>query len=89
MNECYIPDQNCEAIIEAVLALEPCPVTGKITRDQIEIAMGEFGNTWPARIRRDAILSGVRETESIHGTDANVHHVNFELAIRDVPRAQR
>lgn len=47
MNGRFVPDLNYNAAIAAILALEPCALTGKLTFDQIAIALGEFGEIWP------------------------------------------
>jgi len=43
----FIPDANYNAVIAAILKLEPCAFIGKVTFDQIAIALGEIGNIWP------------------------------------------
>ena len=81
MAEIYIPLSRLHAVADAVAALEPCAWSGKITRDQILIALGEHGDIWPASILSDLICEDALERErafqTLPGTDANVHHVNF------------
>jgi hypothetical protein len=51
MAEIYIPTGNYRRAADAIAALEPCPVHGVITADQVKIALGEAGNIWPESIR--------------------------------------
>lgn len=51
MNARYVPDNNYDAAIAAILALEPCAFAGRVTKDQIAVALGEFGDIWPEGIR--------------------------------------
>ena len=53
MAEIYIPTARENRIAEAIAALEPCPVHGRITTDQVKIVLGEVGNIWPAAVKRD------------------------------------
>ena len=39
-------DKACRAIA----ALEPCPFAGKVTADQVKIALGELLDIWPESI---------------------------------------
>jgi hypothetical protein len=47
MNKRFVPDTKYAAAIEAILALKPSAIDGKVTFDQIAIALGEFGDVWP------------------------------------------
>jgi hypothetical protein len=38
-------------LAKLIANIEPCAVTGRITRSQVVIAMGEFGDIWPEGIR--------------------------------------
>jgi hypothetical protein len=40
---------------EIVAALEPCPFAGKVTADQVKIALGELLDIWPASIADDVL----------------------------------
>ena len=51
MAEIYIATAREARIAKAIAALEPCPVHGCITTDQVKIVLGEVGNIWPASIR--------------------------------------
>lgn len=55
MTEIYIERSRLHAIADAIAALEPCPFTGTITRDQIVLALGEHGNIWPVSLLEDAL----------------------------------
>lgn len=48
--EVYLDQSRFDALIDALLNVESCPGTGKVTRDQIVIALGEAGNIWPLSI---------------------------------------
>lgn len=50
MTEIYIEDARLFALADAIAALEPCAWAGRITRDQILIALGEHGDIWPISI---------------------------------------
>lgn len=64
--EIYIDRSRLHILADAIAALEPCPFTGTITRDQIVVALGEHGNIWPTSILLDVIcLSG--EKYSLQG----------------------
>jgi hypothetical protein len=54
MAEIYIATARGDRIAEAITALEPCSVHGRITTDQVKIVLGEVGNIWPESIRCDA-----------------------------------
>jgi hypothetical protein len=54
MAEIYVSTENYRSAAEAIAGLEPCPVHGDITADQVKIAIGEAGNIWPESIRGDA-----------------------------------
>jgi hypothetical protein len=54
MAEIYIATARENRIAEALAVLEPCPVHGRITTDQVKIVLGEVGNIWPETIRGDA-----------------------------------
>lgn len=47
----YIPNDRLEALARALTQIEPCAVTGRITENEIKIALGEHGDIWPASIR--------------------------------------
>lgn len=41
-------------LLEALLAVEPSPVTGRVDECSVKIALGEAGNVWPVSIRDEA-----------------------------------
>jgi hypothetical protein len=49
----YLPTEKYNALAEALANLEPCPVRGVITADQIKIVLGERADIWPASIAAD------------------------------------
>lgn len=53
MAEIYIATARENRIAEAIAALEPCAIHGRITVDQVKIVLGEVGDIWPASIKRD------------------------------------
>lgn len=54
MSEIYIDDHRFNALAEKIAALEPCAFAGRITADQIKLALGEHGDIWPECIWADA-----------------------------------
>lgn len=46
----YFDTAELEALAEKIARLEPCPVAGRVTADQVKIALGEGLDVWPARI---------------------------------------
>jgi hypothetical protein len=47
----YLSDETFEALAAEIVALRPCAFAGRVTADQVKIALGEFGNMWPAAVR--------------------------------------
>lgn len=41
-------------LLEALLAVEPSPVTGRVDECSVKIALGEVGNVWPAWLQEEA-----------------------------------
>lgn len=64
MRNVYLDDDRLDAIADAILNIEPCPVTGMIRRDQIIMAIGEAGNVWPESILPDVICAGLEHRET-------------------------
>lgn len=50
LNEIYIEDARLIAIADAIAAIKPCAFAGRVTRDQIIVALGEHGDIWPLSI---------------------------------------
>jgi len=46
----YIRNDQYNAAMNAIAALEPCPMSGKIEPDQIKTILGEHLDIWPASI---------------------------------------
>ena len=61
----FVPDEPLFRAADAIANLTPCPVTGRITRDQVLMAFGEFGNIWPESIRADVIRASNEHAEKI------------------------
>ncbi|MDH2384823.1 hypothetical protein [Bradyrhizobium sp. CER78] len=49
------------ALAERLAALDPCPVTGKMTSDQVKIALGEHGDIWPTSIWAQVMLADLEQ----------------------------
>lgn len=50
--ERFIPTDDYNALAERLAGMmRECPGAGKVTADQIKIAIGEAMNLWPASIR--------------------------------------
>lgn len=54
MPETHIPDTDYAALVAALLNVPPCPMTGRVTENEIKIVLGEIGDVWPESIRADA-----------------------------------
>ena len=52
--EIYLSVVPHHRLAEKIANLEPCPFVGRVTPDQVKIALGEFGDIWPESIREDA-----------------------------------
>ena len=46
-------------LARAINNVQPCAVTGRLTRSEIAVALGEFGDIWPKSIRQDCETSTV------------------------------
>lgn len=46
----YLDPKTYAALVEALLHLDPDPVTGEPTADAIKTALGEIGDLWPASV---------------------------------------
>lgn len=46
----FVDDRRYDALVQALLNLPPCAVTGEVTDNEIKVALGEVGNIWPASI---------------------------------------
>lgn len=38
-------------LIEALIALQPSPITGQIDNSDVRLTLGEVGNVWPSSVR--------------------------------------
>ncbi|BCH26109.1 hypothetical protein [Mesorhizobium sp. L-8-3] len=50
----YIADATYHRLVEAIMKLEPSPITGGPDMDKIQEALGEIGGIWPACIESSA-----------------------------------
>lgn len=50
MMEIYFADEHHARLVNALLNLQPCPFAGRVTADQITLALGEAG-IWPEHSR--------------------------------------
>lgn len=46
-------------LAERLALLEPCPVTGRVTDNEVKHCLGEHGNLWPKLIYGAALLARV------------------------------
>lgn len=51
----YVPDDQILPAAEAIAKLEPCPIFGVVTRDQVLLTLGEFG-IWAEHSRPEGEL---------------------------------
>jgi hypothetical protein len=49
----YISTERFHAMAETIAALPPCPFVGRVTPDQVKLALAEHGDVWPASIIPD------------------------------------
>ena len=61
--EIYLHHDQYSRLVERLANLEPCPFAGKITPDQIKVALGEAGNIWPKEIYGDVIVARLEQTK--------------------------
>ncbi|MGY8709541.1 hypothetical protein RAD16_27685 [Bradyrhizobium sp. 18BD] len=50
---------NRSGLGERLAHLEPCPVTGRMTGDQVKHCLGQHGDYWPKEIYGAALLATV------------------------------
>jgi hypothetical protein len=50
-------------LVDYLAHLEPCPVTGIITENEIKIALGEAGGIWPREIYADVVMARLEHLE--------------------------
>lgn len=50
----YVENELFDHVAKVIAALEPCPFAGKVTADQIKIALADATDIWPASIAADA-----------------------------------
>jgi predicted metallo-beta-lactamase superfamily hydrolase len=46
----YVETESLSRFADVVAALKPCSFTGKVTPDQVKIALGEHLDIWPVSI---------------------------------------
>lgn len=63
MTDIYLDYERYSKLIDALLNVQPCPVMGVVTADQIKLALGMGGDIWPLEIRGDVILDALEHTE--------------------------
>jgi hypothetical protein len=49
----YIGSERLHRAAVALAKLEPCPYAGRVTEDQVKLALGEFLDIWPDTIADD------------------------------------
>lgn len=54
MGAVYLESEAYGRLIDALLHVELDPFSGKVERDGVVMALGEFGDIWPESIREDA-----------------------------------
>jgi hypothetical protein len=56
MSAIYFPDTEYAKLVSAgltiptLLNIAPCPMSGRVTENEVKIALGEDWNIWPASI---------------------------------------
>lgn len=59
----YLDYDRYSRLVTALANLQPCPFAGRITEDQIKVALGEAGDVWPLEIRGDVIMAMLEDRE--------------------------
>ena len=60
MSDIYLDTERFNHIAEKIAALTPCAFAGRVTADQVKVALGEQGDIWPECIRAACISDGKR-----------------------------
>ncbi|WP_316394949.1 hypothetical protein [Bradyrhizobium sp. 33ap4] len=58
-------------LAERVADLDPCPVTGEMTDDQVKVALGEHGNVWPQSIYAHVLAADWEHEEKLRRCSAS------------------
>lgn len=66
-DDIYLDYQRYNKLVDALLNVQPCPVTGEVTPDQIKLALGLAGDIWPMEIRGGVILDALEHAEKQSG----------------------
>jgi hypothetical protein len=56
-----IASDRMSRLADVLASLDPCPVTGLMTDNQIKIALGEFGDVWPRSIYGEVVYADQEE----------------------------
>jgi len=59
----YKPDDLYIRLVKALVDPSPCPVTGKVTEDEIKVILGEIGDIWPESIQADVAAASAEDFE--------------------------
>jgi hypothetical protein len=54
MTDIFLNDERYSRLVAALVNGQPCPFAGRITEDQIKVALGEAGDIWPKSIEKAA-----------------------------------
>ena len=52
----YVESELFDHVANVIATLEPCPFAGKVTIDQIKMALGDAADIWPVSIAADACM---------------------------------
>jgi hypothetical protein len=61
MSAIYFPDTEYAKLVSVgltiptLLNIAPCPKTGRVTENEVKIALGEDWDIWPTSIRPDSV----------------------------------
>jgi hypothetical protein len=50
----YVENKLFDHVVNVIATLEPCPFAGKVTIDQIKLALADATDVWPVSIAADA-----------------------------------
>lgn len=53
MSAIYVETELFDRVAVAIAALEPCPFAGRVTKDQIKMALASAADVWPVSIAAD------------------------------------
>jgi hypothetical protein len=63
MTDIFLDDERCSRLVAALTKVQPCPVTGEVTDNEIKVILGEIGDIWPESILADVASASAEDFE--------------------------